>query len=52
MCAKVQERGFRQIHQSINLFFRALEIVDGKGIYRDEFDVETRTYFQNLVVTN
>jgi hypothetical protein len=51
MCAKVQERVFRQMHQSVDLFFRALEVVDGKGIYSYEFDVEAGTYFQNLVVT-
>ena len=52
MCAQVQERVFRQMHQSVDLIFRALEVVDGKGIYRDVFDVEAGTYFQNLVVTN
>ena len=52
MCAKVQERVFGQMHQPIDLFFWALEVVDGKGIYRDEFDFETETYFQNLVLMN
>lgn len=37
------------MHQSVDLFFRALEVVDGEGIYRDEFDPEGRTYFQNLL---
>ena len=50
--AKVQERVLGQVHQSVDLFLRAFEVVDGKGIYRDEFDVEGRTYFQNLVVMN
>ena len=52
MCAKVQERFFGQMHQPIDLFFWALEVVDGKGIYRHEFDVEAVTYFQNLVLMN
>jgi len=38
------------VHQSVDLFLRALEVVDGKCEHRDEFDVKDRTYFQNLVV--
>lgn len=50
--AKVQKRVFCQMHQSVDLFLRAFEVVDSKGIYGDEFDIEARTYFQNLVVMN
>jgi hypothetical protein len=39
------------MHQPVDLFFRALEVVDGEGIYRDVFDPEGGTYFQNLVLT-
>jgi len=40
MRAEFQECFFGQVHKPVHLLFRTLEVVDGKGVYRDDLDVE------------